>query len=160
MNNDFSGNIERFTGFADQYDKYRPSPPSALADLLMRLTGTPRAALVVDLGSGTGLSSRYWADKAEQVIGVEPTLDMRKQAELRPTRRMLSIRKVSHIKQACPATAPKSSPVPNPCTGWSRNPHLSKPCVSSRPAESLPRTITIGHPPRATGKPTRPMRNA
>ncbi len=81
MNNDFSGNIERFTGFADQYDKYRPSPPSALADLLMRLTGTSRPALVVDLGSGTGLSSRYWADKAEQVIGVEPTLDMRRQAE-------------------------------------------------------------------------------
>jgi SAM-dependent methyltransferase len=81
MNHDFSGNIERFTGFADQYDKYRPSPPSALADLLMRLAGTSRPALVVDLGSGTGLSSRYWADKAEKVIGVEPTLDMRKQAE-------------------------------------------------------------------------------
>jgi SAM-dependent methyltransferase len=81
MKDDFSGNIERFSGFADQYDKYRPSPPSVLADLLTRLAGASRPALVVDLGSGTGLSSRYWADKAEQVIGVEPTLDMRKQAE-------------------------------------------------------------------------------
>lgn len=81
MNNDFSGNIERFSGFADQYDKYRPSSPSALADLLTRMANAPRPALVVDLGSGTGLSSRYWADKAEQAIGVEPTLDMRKQAE-------------------------------------------------------------------------------
>jgi len=81
MNSDFSGNIERFSGFADQYDRHRPSPPAVLADLLMRMAGTSRPALVVDLGNGTGLSSRYWADKAEQVIGVEPTLDMRKQAE-------------------------------------------------------------------------------
>jgi len=81
MNNDFSGNIERFTGFADQYDKYRPAPPTVLADILCQLAQTPRPQLVVDLGSGTGLSTRYWADKAEQVIGVEPTRDMRKQAE-------------------------------------------------------------------------------
>lgn len=78
---DFSGNIERFTGFADQYDKYRPAPPTALADVLCQLVQMPRPQLVVDMGSGTGLSTRYWANRAEQVIGVEPTLDMRKQAE-------------------------------------------------------------------------------
>lgn len=78
---DFSVNIERFTGFADQYDKYRPAPPAILAEILTGLARAPRPQLVVDLGSGTGLSTRYWADKAEQVIGVEPTLDMRKQAE-------------------------------------------------------------------------------
>lgn len=78
---DFSVNIERFTGFADQYDKYRPAPPDILAGILTSLARTPRPQLVVDLGSGTGLSTRYWSDKAEQVIGVEPTLDMRKQAE-------------------------------------------------------------------------------
>ncbi len=83
MNNDFSGNIERFSGFADLYDRHRPAPPAALADLLTRMAGASRPALVVDLGSGTGLSTRYWADKADQVIGVEPTLDMREQAEAR-----------------------------------------------------------------------------
>ncbi len=82
MKEDFSGNIERFTGFADLYDKYRPAPPDVLADLLTRIANAPRPALVVDLGSGTGLSSRYWADKADQVIGVEPTKDMRSQAEV------------------------------------------------------------------------------
>ena len=51
-----------------------------LADLVARFSGTPRPALVVDLGNGTGLSTRYWADKAERVIGVEPTADMRAQA--------------------------------------------------------------------------------
>jgi ubiquinone/menaquinone biosynthesis C-methylase UbiE len=78
---DFSSNIERFTGFAGDYDSYRPAPPAVLADLLCGLANTPHPALVVDLGSGTGLSTRYWSRRAEQVIGVEPTQDMRRQAE-------------------------------------------------------------------------------
>ena len=40
-----------------------------------------RAGLVVDLGSGTGLSSRYWAGHARSVVGIEPTASMREQAE-------------------------------------------------------------------------------
>jgi len=79
---DFSANIDRFTGFADHYDKFRPQPPAVLADILCRLAQTRHPELVVDLGSGTGLSTRYWADKAEQVIGVEPTFDMREQARV------------------------------------------------------------------------------
>jgi SAM-dependent methyltransferase len=78
---DFSGNIERFSGFADLYDKFRPAPPAILASILTQLARTPYPRLVVDLGSGTGLSTRYWADQAEHVIGIEPTLDMRRQAE-------------------------------------------------------------------------------
>lgn len=78
---DYSGNIERFSGFADVYDRFRPQPPAALADLLTRLAGSPFPSLVVDLGSGTGLSTRYWADKAKTVIGIEPTADMRRQAQ-------------------------------------------------------------------------------
>jgi ubiquinone/menaquinone biosynthesis C-methylase UbiE len=78
---DFTANIDRFTGFADDYDKFRPQPPAVLADVLCRLAKTPRPQLVVDLGSGTGLSTRYWVDKAEQVIGVEPTSNMREQAK-------------------------------------------------------------------------------
>ncbi len=81
MDTDFSANIERFTGFADHYDKYRPRPPVVLADILCKLAQTSRPQIVVDLGSGTGLSTRYWADKAEQVIGIEPSLDMLEQAK-------------------------------------------------------------------------------
>ena len=78
---DFGGNIERFSGFADIYDKYRPHPPEILADVLIRWAHLSRIRLVVDLGSGTGISSRYWADRAEHVVGIEPTADMRAQAE-------------------------------------------------------------------------------
>jgi len=67
-------------GFADRYDRVRPRPPSALIELLQALR-QQRVGTVVDLGSGTGLSTRFWADAADQVIGVEPNPSMRALAE-------------------------------------------------------------------------------
>ena len=72
---------DRFSGFAPTYDKYRPGPPAVLAPILRSITRVDMPELVVDLGSGTGLSSRYWCDKARTVIGIEPSNDMRKYAE-------------------------------------------------------------------------------
>lgn len=80
-------NIERSgytgSGFADRYDRYRPTPPPALLDVLTQLAQTGRPDLVVDLGSGTGLSTAVWADRAHRVIGVEPNPGMRRTAEER-----------------------------------------------------------------------------
>lgn len=78
---DFTGNIERFSGFAEVYDRYRPAPPQVLAEILPRYAQMIRPNTVVDLGSGTGLSTRFWATVAGQVIGIDPTADMRRQAE-------------------------------------------------------------------------------
>jgi SAM-dependent methyltransferase len=78
---DFSATVERFTGFAPCYDQTRPAAPQALADLLLPMARCPRPKLVVDLGCGTGLSTRYWAPYAEAVIGIDPTDAMREQAE-------------------------------------------------------------------------------
>ncbi len=36
---------------------------------------------MVDVGCGTGLSTRIWADRADAVIGIEPSADMRRIAE-------------------------------------------------------------------------------
>ena len=68
-------------GFAERYDRYRPRPPAALLDLLPPLAGVQRPHLVVDLGSGTGLSARIWAGHADEVVGVEPNDAMRVHAE-------------------------------------------------------------------------------
>jgi SAM-dependent methyltransferase len=87
-----SPNIERFSGYADLYDRYRPSPPDILAQILTQLAQTRFPRLIVDLGSGTGLSTRYWADKAEQVIGIEPGEDMRRQAEIHTSATNISYR--------------------------------------------------------------------
>lgn len=75
--------VERFMGFAAVYDAFRPRPPLVLMDILTQLAETPQPALVVDLGSGTGLSTAIWASRAAEVIGVEPSADMRRQAEAR-----------------------------------------------------------------------------
>ena len=63
-------------GFADVYDRFRPDPPPALLDLLTLLAQVDRPRLVVDLGCGTGLSTRVWANRADEVVGVEPNASM------------------------------------------------------------------------------------
>ena len=81
-------NIERSEygapGFADRYHAYRPQPPAALVDVLTQLAHVERPGLVVDLGSGTGLSTFIWAERAAQVIGIEPNAAMRARAEAHP----------------------------------------------------------------------------
>lgn len=77
---DFAGNIERFSGYAGLYDQYRPTPPDILGPILLSLAQVTVPERVVDLGCGTGLSTRHWANKAKEVIGVEPAADMREQA--------------------------------------------------------------------------------
>lgn len=68
-------------GFAEHYDRYRPAPPRPLVDLLALLAGADMIDLVVDLGSGTGPSTRPWADHAQRVIGVEINDRMRQIAQ-------------------------------------------------------------------------------
>ena len=50
-------NANRFSGFADLYDKVRPTPPAVLADLITTYAGG-QPGVTVDLGCGTGLSTR------------------------------------------------------------------------------------------------------
>jgi SAM-dependent methyltransferase len=68
-------------GFGDVYHAARPAPPEALLRLLCRLARAERPRLVVDVGSGTGLSTRAWAPLADEVVGVEPNSEMRAAAE-------------------------------------------------------------------------------
>ena len=51
--------------------------------MLTQLAEVERPALVVDLGSGSGLSTRLWAERADQVVGIEPGEDMRRVAAAR-----------------------------------------------------------------------------
>jgi ubiquinone/menaquinone biosynthesis C-methylase UbiE len=69
-----------WTGIAASYDRARPSPPPALLDLLTQVIDRPHPALVVDLGSGTGLSTVMWGERAERVIGIEPNAGMHGEA--------------------------------------------------------------------------------
>ncbi len=70
-------------GFAERYDSYRPRPPDVLLDVLTQLARMRRPDCVIDLGSGTGLSTCVWATRACQVVGIEPNDEMRSKAESR-----------------------------------------------------------------------------
>lgn len=78
-----SANIDRFSGFAAVYDSYRPAPPAAIPGLLIQLAGGKTPSLVIDIASGTGLSTMIWNGRAAEVIGIEPNPDMRAEAERR-----------------------------------------------------------------------------
>jgi SAM-dependent methyltransferase len=65
----------RFDGLGDAYDRYRPRyPAAAIAAILDGLGAHPR---IVDVGAGTGISSRALRDAGALVIAVEPNDDMR-----------------------------------------------------------------------------------
>ncbi len=81
MEGKIADNFEYFHGRSEVYDAHRPRPPAVIPGLLTQLARTRRPRLVVDLGSGTGLSTFIWVDRAEAVVGIEPNADMRAVAE-------------------------------------------------------------------------------
>ena len=66
----------RQSSFVALYDRVRPKPPKNLIRFLTQLSGTGAPNLVVDLGSGTGLSTVAWAGHAVRVIGIESNPQM------------------------------------------------------------------------------------
>lgn len=88
-------NAERFTGFASVYDASRPAMPLFPAEIIERYLGG-RADTVVDLGCGTGLSSLIWKDRCREVIGVEPSDEMRAKAEEKMCETIRFVKGFSH----------------------------------------------------------------
>lgn len=74
--------VARFLGFADTYDRARPKPPVELVDLLTQWCGVAEPD-VIDVGAGTGLSTVVWEGRAQHVLAVEPSKDMRAVAKAR-----------------------------------------------------------------------------
>jgi SAM-dependent methyltransferase len=90
-----NGNLKRFSGFAELYDSIRPAPPDELAPLLTSYANESEPA-VVDLGSGSGQSSRWASGWAESVVGIEPNADMRSVAESHDTPKVRYLAGLSH----------------------------------------------------------------
>jgi ubiquinone/menaquinone biosynthesis C-methylase UbiE len=63
-------------GYAERYDAFRPQAPTVIVDILTRVSGVRRPRVVVDVGCGTGLSTRLWAAHADRVIGIDPNPHM------------------------------------------------------------------------------------
>ncbi len=71
---------ERFSGLADKYALGRPSYPKAAIDFIVEHCRLKVGSTIADIGSGTGISSRLFAELNMQVTGIEPNKDMRQQA--------------------------------------------------------------------------------
>ena len=71
----------RFSERAQAYASGRPGYPSEIATHLARELELAPGAVIVDLGSGTGISSRIFLQAGFRVKGVEPNAPMRAQAE-------------------------------------------------------------------------------
>lgn len=67
-------NEDRFTGLADAYGRGRPDYPDAAIDCMIE--GLDRPLRAIDVGCGTGISTRQLALQADQITGVDPNREM------------------------------------------------------------------------------------
>jgi SAM-dependent methyltransferase len=71
---------ERFSATADLYERYRPSYPAELIDWIVATAALGPRAAVADVGCGTGISARLFADRGFDVIGIDPNEAMLERA--------------------------------------------------------------------------------
>jgi SAM-dependent methyltransferase len=71
----------RFTGLARIYAAARPSYPDEAIQYIIMTAGMTPGQLIIDVGAGTGISSRLFAEKGFNVEALEPNEDMRKEAQ-------------------------------------------------------------------------------
>ena len=69
--------IERFTDRVVDYEKFRPSYPKEIIQVLKEQIGLNKKWLIADIGSGTGLSTQLFLENGNDVFAVEPNREMR-----------------------------------------------------------------------------------
>jgi SAM-dependent methyltransferase len=72
---------QRFSSRVDAYVAARPRYPREVIDHLRSAIGLQSSWQVVDIGSGTGISSELFLQNGNPVTAVEPNTDMRRAAE-------------------------------------------------------------------------------
>ena len=78
---------ERFLGYADTYDEGRPKLPSKAIELL-KVYLENDIETIVDIGCGTALSTEVCTLFANNVIGIEPSIDMLNKAKTKENDKM------------------------------------------------------------------------
>ncbi len=73
--------VERFSGRAEAYERYRAQFPAALMERLEVLCGLRADDVVADIGAGTGMLAERFLKHGNPVIAVEPNDEMRERCE-------------------------------------------------------------------------------
>jgi ubiquinone/menaquinone biosynthesis C-methylase UbiE len=68
--------VQRYSSLAKHYNTYRPTPPQGLVDFIKSMAPPGGKMRIVDLGCGSGLSTRLWATRCDEVTGVDPSEEM------------------------------------------------------------------------------------
>ncbi|HEX3368757.1 MAG TPA: class I SAM-dependent methyltransferase [Candidatus Cybelea sp.] len=76
--------LRRFGPRAQSYAAFRPGYPPEAVDAALQGLGNAAALTIADIGAGTGISSRLFAQRGATVIAVEPNERMRTQAQPHP----------------------------------------------------------------------------
>ncbi|HEY1881473.1 MAG TPA: class I SAM-dependent methyltransferase [Candidatus Cybelea sp.] len=76
--------LRRFGPRAQSYAAFRPSYPAKAVEAALQGLGDASALTIADIGAGTGISSRLFAQRGAKVIAVEPNERMRAQAQPHP----------------------------------------------------------------------------
>lgn len=71
----------RFGSRANAYAAFRPSYPDGAIDAALEGLGDPWALTIADVGAGTGISARLFAQRGATVAAIEPNARMRAAAE-------------------------------------------------------------------------------
>lgn len=74
----------RFGSRAGSYAAFRPSYPRPAVDAVLAGIGDPHALQIADVGAGTGISSRLFAERGALVVAIEPNAAMRQAAQAHP----------------------------------------------------------------------------
>jgi SAM-dependent methyltransferase len=67
---------ERFSSAAGLYHRHRPSYPPEMVDWILATAAVTPPATVADIGCGTGISTRLFAERGLEVIGIDPNEEM------------------------------------------------------------------------------------
>jgi SAM-dependent methyltransferase len=70
------GSSERFSAGVDLYERFRPSYPAALVEWVVARASLEPGARIADLGCGTGISTRLFAERGFDVVGIDPNEEM------------------------------------------------------------------------------------
>ncbi len=74
---------QRFSDRVDDYERYRPGYPEGVLGILRAGAGLAPAAVIADIGAGTGISTELFLRNGNAVFAVEPNREMRAAAERR-----------------------------------------------------------------------------
>jgi SAM-dependent methyltransferase len=72
---------QRFSRRVQDYVRYRPHYPEAVLGVLREEIGFTPAAVIADVGSGTGISTELLLRNGNRVFAIEPNREMREAAE-------------------------------------------------------------------------------